>query len=195
MSEYGDDAQITGSLTVDGTADIGSGDDNVDIDAGTLYIDASEDMVGIGTESPKVALDVHDSSVTSLNNDTGGGEVIFFGTEDDTDTLAAGKLMWLDGSTWMYADADSIDDGAEGLLAIALGTAVGDGLLIRGWFDATTYLNNFSASSKVYVSTTAAEMDTAAPDGSGDYIRLLGYCTPTANVIYFNPSNDWIELS
>ena len=58
MSEYGNNAEITGSLEVDGEIDLGTGDDNVDIDAGTLYIDAAHNRVGIGTESPDYTLDV-----------------------------------------------------------------------------------------------------------------------------------------
>ena len=57
MSQYGDNASVTGSLIVDGDIDLGSGDDNVDMDAGTLYVDAANNRVGIGTETPKVSLD------------------------------------------------------------------------------------------------------------------------------------------
>lgn len=58
MSRYGNNAQITGTLNVDGETDIGSGDDNIDLDAGTLYVDAAQDRVGIGTESPDYTLHV-----------------------------------------------------------------------------------------------------------------------------------------
>ena len=58
MSEYGNNAEITGSLEVDGEIDLGTGDDNVDIDHGTLYIDAANDRVGIKTESPAYTLEV-----------------------------------------------------------------------------------------------------------------------------------------
>ena len=57
-STYGADASITGSLAVDGDIDLGSGDDDVDVDAGTLFIDAGNDRVGIGTLTPDYTLDV-----------------------------------------------------------------------------------------------------------------------------------------
>ena len=63
MSEYGSSANITGSLIVDGEIDLGSGDDAVDIDAGTLYVSASNDRVGIGTDSPDGLL--HISTATT----------------------------------------------------------------------------------------------------------------------------------
>ena len=46
----------------------------------------------------------------------------------------------------------------------------------------------------MYISTTAGGMDTTRPSASGDFVRIVGYCTTTANVIYFNPSTTWIEL-
>jgi hypothetical protein len=58
MSTYGNNASITGSLELDGEAGLGSGDDDIDIDAGTLFVDAAQDRVGIGTEHPDYTLHV-----------------------------------------------------------------------------------------------------------------------------------------
>ena len=145
---------------------------------------------GIGVSAPKTILDVHHDP-TGLANDTGGGEVVKFGSG----TLTAGKLYYLNGSSWAEVDADAVATGADQLLGIALGSnpAV-NGVLIRGFFDANSYLSNFSAGKAVYISTIGGGMDTTAPSGGGDFVRIVGYCTTTANVIYFNPSNNWIEL-
>ena len=150
----------------------------------------SNGKVGIGTTTPKIKLDVHHDP-TGLGNDTGGGEVVKFGSG----TLTAGKLYYLSGSAWTETDADAIASGADQLLGIALGSSPSsNGVLLRGFFDAHSYLSNFSAGKAVYVSTTAAGMDTTRPTGAGDYVRIVGYCTTTANVIYFNPSTTWVEL-
>ena len=130
---------------------------------------------------------------TGLSNDTGAGEVVLFGGGSTT----AGKLYYLHtDSNWTEADADAVSTGADQMLGIALGAnpAV-DGILLRGYFDATTYLSNFSAGKAIYVDTTAANMNTTAPSAAGDFVRIVGYCTTTANVIYFNPSSEWIELA
>ena len=55
---YGANAEITGSLAVDGNIDLGSGDDDVNLDSNTLFVDADQDKVGIGTDSPDYTLDV-----------------------------------------------------------------------------------------------------------------------------------------
>ena len=156
-----------------------------------LFVDGSTDKVGIDTSSPKTALDVHHNP-TSLSNDTGGGEVVTFGTG----TLTAGKLYFLNSSgVWTETDADAIST-SDGLLGIALGSSPSsNGVLLRGFFDATTYLSNFIAGLPVYISTTAASMDTTQPSGTDKVVRCVGYCTNTANVIYFNPESTTLELS
>ena len=148
--------------------------------------------VGIANQSPKTALDVHHNP-TSLSNDTGGGEVVTFGGGS---SLTAGKIYYLNSSgTWTEADADAIAT-SDGLLAIALGTTPGThGMLLRGFFDAHSHLSNFTSGLPVYLSTTAGAMDTTQPSAASDVVRCVGYCTNTANVIYFNPSSTTIELS
>lgn len=158
-----------------------------------MVVDGATPNVGIGTISPLTALDVRYDVTGSLSDDTGGGDVVFFGSG----TLTAGKLYFLhtDGA-WTETDADAVATGADQMLGIALGAnPVVNGVLIRGFFDAATYLSNFSAGKAIYVSTTAASMDTTAPSATGDFVRIVGYCTTTANVIYFNPSSEWIELA
>ena len=110
-------------------------------------------------------------------------------------TLTIGKIYYLNSSgVWTETDADGIAT-SDGLLGIALGTAAADGVLLRGFFDATTYLSNFIAGLPVYLSATAANMDTTQPSGTNKVVRCVGYCTNTANVIYFNPSSTTVELS
>jgi hypothetical protein len=147
--------------------------------------------IGVGTSAPTTALDVHHNP-TALSDNTGGGEVVTFGTG----TLTAGKLYFLNSSgAWTETDADAIAT-SDGLLGIALGSSPSShGVLLRGFFDATTYLSNFISGMPVYLSTTAASMDTTLPSGTGDIVRCVGYCTNTANVIYINPESTTLELS
>ena len=193
------------SIMDDGTAKFTKGlesssDRSADVDSNIAFyvsgtLDGNNDAVflgrtGVGVSAPKTTFDVHHDP-TGLANDTGGGEVVKFGSG----TLTAGKLYYLNGSTWAETDADGVSYGAECLLGIALGSSpTTNGVLIRGFFDANSYLSNFSAGKAVYVSTTAGGMDTTRPSASGDFVRIVGYCTTTANVIYFNPSTTWVEL-
>tara|TARA_B100000579_G_C22822646_1_gene851473 strand:+ start:688 stop:1950 length:1263 start_codon:yes stop_codon:yes gene_type:complete len=147
--------------------------------------------------APNTTLDIHHDP-TSLSNDVGGGDVVTFGTEHGSDVLGPGKLMYLNSSgVWRYADADINGKGADELLAIALGTAVSDGLLIRGYFDLTTELSgSFVKGGACYVGTpNTGQIQFTQPSGSGDFIRVVGYGTDTANVIYFNPDGTYITVA
>jgi len=162
--------------------------------AGNSVLVVSGSTVGIGTTAPATAIDVHHNP-TSLANDTGGGEVVTFGDTVANANLTAGKIYFLNSSgEWQETDADAIAT-SDGLLGIALGTAPANGMLLRGFFDATTYLSNFVSGLPVYLSITAGTMDTTKPSGTDDVVRCVGYCTNTANVIYFNPESTTLELS
>ena len=155
-------------------------------DNGNPVLAATSTGVGIGIGQPKVALDVVYEPTNKLDNDTGGGETVFFGGG----STAVGKLYYLhtDGN-WTITDADAESTGGTQMIAIAKGTDPSmHGMLIRGWFDAHSHLNNFSVGKRVFMSAaTSGEMDTTAPAGSGDLVRVVGYCSTQSNVIYFNP--------
>ena len=160
------------------------------------YSDSAISQVGIGTTTPKVKLDVHHDP-TNLAANTGGGEVVTFGTEDGTDTLAAGRLMYLhtDGK-WLYANAGAVADGGSQLLGIALGTTVAEGILLRGYFDQVSYLDgSFVKGAPCYMHTDDGEISFTAPTGTNKVVRVVGYGTDLANAIYFNPDQTWVELS
>ena len=153
--------------------------------------------VGIYNAAPKVALDVYYDGVTALANDTGGGHVVSFGTASGD--LNAGALYYLnsDGG-WASASADATGSGNSQLLGIAMGSDPADeGMLLRGYFDATSYYSgSFIKGQAVYVqSGSNAMMSGAAPTATDAYSRIVGYGTDTANVIYFNPSSVWVELT
>ena len=133
--------------------------------------------------------------ISSLANDTGIGEIVYFGTEHPNDDLAAGRLVYLasDGN-WRYADADA-EVSTSSLIGIALGDSIGAGILLKGFFKLNSYIEgSFAAGAPCYVSEVASEIDFTAPSAAGDFVRIVGYGTATTNVIYFNPSSTFIEL-
>ena len=83
MSEYGDSANITGSLMVDGDIVLGSGDDDIVMDGAdnTLVIDGQNNRVGIGTDEPAGLLHISTSTTDATliieadtdNNNEGEG--------------------------------------------------------------------------------------------------------------------------
>jgi len=135
---------------------------------------------------------------TGLSNDTGAGDVVTFGAGPSGGSTTVGKLYYLDDAgQWEEADADAPATGGSQLLAIALGTTPSThGMLVRGFFDVYSNLvGTFDQGVPVYVSTTAGNIAIAAASATGDFVRVVGYCTDTANVIYFNPDGTYIEIS
>ena len=136
--------------------------------------------------------------VANLANDTGVGEVVFFGTEDsgqNAQTLAAGRLVYLDSNgIWKYADADA-EVSTNSLIGIALGDAVTVGILLKGFFKLNSYIEgSFAKGAPCFVSENAGSVDFVKPSAAGDHVRILGYGTATTNVIYFNPSSTTLTL-
>ena len=120
------------------------------------------------------------------------GDVVKIGTGSTTQ----GELCYYksDG-TWGAADADAVATSGGCLLAIALGTDPdSDGMLLRGMF--TLDHDPGTIADELYVSTTAGDITNTAPSGNGDIVRIVGYCLDSSNgQIWFNPSNDYIEIT
>ena len=163
--------------------------------------------VGVGVPgAAKLKLDVHYTGSLrpeNLSNDTGGGEVVYFGSAGGP--LTAGGLYYLDtDGAWKSANASVTGSGHNQLLGIALGAKPGaNGVLTRGYFDAHTYYSaSFGVGKPVYVQSSSVArsateggfMSGAAPTAANSYVRVIGYGTNTANVIYFNPDATFVEL-
>ncbi len=135
---------------------------------------------------------------------TSGENLVF--SPGANDTLTAGKIYFLhtDG-TWNETDANDVADGAGSMLGVGRGgPSQAMGVLTRGYvrIPASLYNGTFATGSAVYVSDNATgEWDFTAPAGSGDYVRVVGYGVEALHggttdiVVYFNPSNDYVEIA
>ena len=171
----------------------------------TTAATTSSVMIGTGS-APMITLDVHltgSGDPINLSNDTGGGEVVYFGT--GSGALTAGGVYYLnsDGG-WQSVDSSVTGSGHNQLLGIALGTkADTHGVLVRGYFDVNTYYSgSFVKGGPMYIqsssvgrtATGGGYLSGAAPSAGDSYVRVVGYGTDTANVIYFNPDSTYVEL-
>lgn len=163
--------------------------------------------VGINTSSPRVALDVHYSgnlNPTNLGDDKGGGEVVYFGTAGGD--LAAGGLYYLDtDGAWKSTNASVTGSGHDQLLGVAMadGKPAAVGMLVKGYFHQDSYFSgSFGVGKPVYIQSSSVArsateggfMSGAAPTSGSSYVRVIGYGTSTANVIYFNPDATYVEI-
>jgi hypothetical protein len=160
-----------------------------DIDAGSFGVNVGGGTVATGSLGVNAHYDP-----TSLKVSTGGGDVVLFGA-DTANTMAANRLVYLNTSgEWIGADADAVGSSGGVLLGICLGADPSDGVLLRGFHHLSSVQGSFAKGAACYVSEAIGEIDFTAPAAPGAVVRVVGFGTSVANVIYFNPSNDWIEL-
>jgi hypothetical protein len=130
---------------------------------------------------------------TTSTDFNANGDIVKFGTG----STVQGELCYLTSSgTWVAADADATGTAGGVLLAIALGTDPdADGMLLRGMF--TLDHDPGTVGDELYVSLTAGDItNDVSSYTTGDIVRVVGYCLDSTNgQIWFNPSNDFIELA
>ena len=147
-----------------------------------------------GSASPNCDLEIKGNQTFTVpdTNSKTSGDVVYFGSGTG---LNAGEIYYYNGTTWQLADA-SVEASSSGLLAIALGANVSDGMLLRGFskFSDVIY-TAMTAGSVQFLSVTPGEFEESQPVSSGEVVRVIGYCIDdTNNILYFCPDTTWIEL-
>ena len=105
-------------------------------------------------------------------------------------------LVYLDSSNqWLEADADATGTSIN-LLGIALEAKTNaqpmnvalPGSFVRddSW--------SWTGGVPLYISNTPGAITATKPTGSGDVVRTVGYAV-TGDVIFFNPSSDYVTLA
>ena len=169
MSKYGNSADITGSLIVDGGVDLGSGDDDVYIDSDTVFVDASTNRVGIKTESPAYELHVAgDIGVDQYIYHNGDADTWIRFNDDDI-TFKAGNLTFLDIEKKGSAPHEiTINDGSNNIDFVVKGNGSNAGNPGMK-FDASSNKLGING-----VGTPAYELDVAGDIGLSEYIYHKG---------------------
>lgn len=111
-----------------------------------------------------------------------------------TGGAVAGNCRYLRSTgTWSNSTATNIGQWSTNILAIATSSLLTTGLLTRGIVYLATDPGGVIGD-VVYLSTTAGQFSTVPVGTSGNISRVVGYKLAT-NIIFFNPSQDWIEIS
>ena len=90
--------------------------DDLEVDSGTLSVDASNNRVGIGTDSPNASLHVAGSAAFSGPSET----FVTFGSSDGTPSVATGNLFKTHASGQTLT---MFDDGVAGQTITVISTA------------------------------------------------------------------------
>lgn len=141
-SEGGAADNLTCTDCVDGSdlADSITLDSNLDIDSGTLYVDQSNNRIGIGTSSPSNLLNIHDSSPSAdevlLNVSTNAGKR--FIVDEDGDVEIGGNLgigLEPNSSKVLYVNREDISvNGYQGI-HVDIDSNSASGIIAGGYFN------------------------------------------------------------
>ena len=130
-------------------------------------------------------------SATSNTDGDVAGDIVHLG---ETTTVAGKIYYYKSDGAWGLVDADAAST-CSGLLAVALGTSSNtNGMLLRGM--ATIANDPGAVGDTLFASTTAGQATATAPSGSGDIVRVIGYCLNASNgQIWFNPDGAFVEVA
>jgi len=151
---------------------------------------------GLGTSAKNWGKIYTQQRVMEVSSTTDGdyhGDVVYFGTGSSV----VGKIYhYKSDASWELADANTVAN-CDGLLAVALGTDPDvDGMLLRGMVTLIDIQGTEAVGDILYLSESATgAADCVAPAGSGDIVRVIGYCLTTDDQIWFNPDNTYVELA
>ena len=181
------------------TADDSSDSGQIKLDA-PLGVEVAGDLTITGTGVGQMEVDHRkfDISTSATSWDAAGkgaGDVIYGPT---TTGLTPGLIYYLSPSTdeWVLTNADTPAD-SNGFLAVALGSAASDGMLLRGMVHVDVNSNlGTDTGVHLYLSTqTDGGLKTQPPGSSGNIVRVVGYTiNASEHQIYFNPDNTFIEI-
>ena len=188
-------ANTGGTINNYGIYSIASGGDNnydLALGTGTINMVNNTDFTLSGFAINKGAvLTRRKFDVPGTTDGTHDGDVVYFGP---TEELTTGSIVYYNGTSWAATDADAAST-ASGLIGVVLGPNVAEsGILLRGMV--TLSHDPGTIGDILYLSTTAGQASSTAPSGTGDIVRVIGYCLDASNgQIWFNPDNTFVEIS
>ena len=179
------DATNSYELTTDPTTGIKIGV-VLEIEAiGDLIIGVNPSASGGSTTGEDLSLNVRTNPYSIAGDHE--GTVLSIGTLG----LTAGTVYLWDGSgEWANANAGAAAT-ADGLMGVSTDTASAPDVLVSGIIQLASVPG--SAGDVLYLDTTNGTLTATAPSGSGEIVRVMGY-NLDGNRIYFNPSQDWLEI-
>ncbi len=131
-------------------------------------------------------------SHATLGSNGAIGDIIKFG---NTSTTAGGVYYLNSSGGWSLAQSNAVGT-ATSSLAVALGSnSTTNGMCLRGFVNPYGLGDGQGIGMPVYLHNGfAGRFRGIAPTGSGEIVRILGH-QYGSDLIYFNPSNDYIVLS
>ncbi len=183
LSFWDASAGVTAKATINALV-LGSGLTFADVGAGVIA-----GNITLGESAGQIVLD------PALSADGTWSGIMEAGTAGAT--LAFGDLVYFSvtDSRWELVDADADATAGAVMIGMCVLAAAGDGsatnILRWGKIRADANFPTLTIGAPVYASTNPGDIQLTQPNGTDDVIRIVGYGA-TADVLFFQPSNDYM---
>ncbi len=157
---------------------------NVTTTSCSISIDVSAGGGGGNTTGEDLSLNVRTNPYSVAGDHE--GTVLSIGTA----TLTVGTVYYWNGTEWTLSNAGAVGT-ADGLMGIATDSAVAPDVLVSGIIQLSSVPG--TVGDPLYLDTADGLLTATAPSGSTEIVRVMGYKLDT-NRVYFNPSQDWLEI-
>ena len=173
--------------------DVLNGEENLTFDGSELTV--TGDVTTTGTISGNGSILAVSKIASGVGAASGAGDV---GLNAEiytaySDAVTRGAFYALKSTAWASSDASTLTLAANGLIGMATSTNSNTGMVIRG----ICYVLNDPGGAigdVVYLDTAVTRLTTAPVGTLGNVSRVMGYKIG-ANLVFLNPSQDWIVIS
>jgi len=160
------------------------------------YLQCSNNVLELGDSAMTVqatgkfyadaGIEQDEANLSTLGAFGAGCDITYMGSA--ATAVSQGRVYYWTGTTWS-AFTSATEAPQKALLGIALGTTMSKGFLLRGFMHPDS--GTLTAGTQVFGATNASITTTAPSSG---YQRILGHSI-SSSVIYFNPSQEYIQLA
>ena len=162
------------------TTDVLDGEDNLTFDGTELNV------TGQVTANQ---IKVSPTNASGLGRYGEGTELLYLGGSAG---VSQGKVFAYGSAGWVISSATSVGVASTGLMGFASGTDANQGMVVKGIISLTVA---GTIGDVVYLNTVTGSLTTTPVSGTAGFVsRVMGYKL-SADTVYFNPSQDWIEIS
>lgn len=154
-----------------------------------VYIDVRINGGGGATTGEKLDFTVRSSAYTGATGEHEGIDLKLGGAA----SVTVGLSYYWNGN-WNASDA-VLPASGDGLMAMATDTGVGVNMMQKGIIQLAANPTGAVAGSVLYFeSGTPGTLTATAPSASGNIVRVAGHAIDAAGLVYFDPSEDWLEI-
>jgi hypothetical protein len=212
---------ILGNYTLDGDQTVGAGQDNYVLtydhasatisleEAGVTAVTGTAPIVSSGGTTPAISITAATTSAAGsmsaadkiilntiagsfVNDDAGGVKNLTFESTDGI-SASAGVIV----SIMQDITADNTNANSKDFLGVVTSTA--DTCVINGLVEITGQVPNGATAGRPLWLGTSGTFISAAPTAANAYSRVVGHYVGTLSAgsygVFFNPSNDWVQIS